>query len=218
MKDLVLKAQKRTSEENSRDLRATRIVPAVVYGKTQEAISLKIDASDLLRMYRTAWESHIILLDVEGEKEKIEVLIHDSQKEPVSGEFIHMDFFALTRGEKLTTKISLNFINDSAAVKAGALLNENVKEIEVSCLPRDLVDSFEVDLSQLKEIEDVIRLSDLGIDTEKFDVHNLHDEDAIVVAGKPAKIEDLDAPIETPDLPEGAEEKTDDAAEETKEA
>ncbi|MCD5380689.1 50S ribosomal protein L25 [Candidatus Gracilibacteria bacterium] len=219
MKDLVLKAQKRTSEENSRDLRASRIVPAVVYGKTQESLSLKIDASDLLRMYRTAGESHIILLDVEGEKEKIEVLIHDSQKEPVSGEFIHMDFFALTRGEKLTTKISLNFINDSAAVKAGALLNENVKEIEVSCLPRDLVDSFEVDLSQLKEIEDVIRLSDLGIDTEKFDVHNLHDEDAIVVAGKPAKIEDLDAPIETPDLPEGAEEKTDDAAaEETKEA
>jgi len=117
MKDLVLKAQKRTSEENSRDLRASRIIPAVVYGKTQESLSLKIDASDLLRMYRTAWESHIILLDVEGEKEKIEVLIHDFQKEPVSGEFIHMDFFALTRGEKLTTKIALNFINNSAAVK-----------------------------------------------------------------------------------------------------
>lgn len=207
MKDLVLKAQKRTSEENSRDLRANRVIPAVVYGKKQEPISLKIDASDLLRMYRTAWESHIILLEVEGEKEKIEVLIHDFQKEPVSGEFIHMDFYALTRGEKLTTKISLNFINDSAAVQAGALLNENVKEIEVSCLPSDLVDAFDVDLSQLKEMDDVVRLSDLNIDATKYDVHNLHAEDAIVVASKPAKAEDLDAPIETPDLPEGAEEK-----------
>ncbi len=207
MKDLVLKAQKRTSEENSRDLRADRIVPAVVYGKTQEAISLKIDASDLLRMYRTAGESHIILLDIEWEKEKIEVLVHQHQSEPVSGEFMHMDFYALTRGEKLTTKIALNFIGDSAAVKAGALLNENVKEIEVSCFPRDLVDWFDVDLSALKEMDDVIRLSDLGIDSEKYDIHNLHADDAIVVASKPAKEEDLDAPIETPDLPEGAEEK-----------
>lgn len=219
MKDLVLKADKRTPDENSRDLRANRIVPAVVYGKTQDSLSIKIDASDLLRMYRTAGESHIILLDVKGEKEKIEVLIHQSQREPVSGEFIHMDFYALTRGEKLTTKISLNFIGNSSAVKAGALLNENVREIEVSCMPRDLVDGFDVDLSALKEMDDVIRLSDLGIDTEKYDIHNLHSDDAIVVASKPAKEEDLDAPIETPDLPEGAEEKDtgEDDAEEKKE-
>ena len=58
-----------------------------------------------------------------------------------------------------------------------------------------------------KEMDDVVRLSDLNIDATKYDVHNLHAEDAIVVASKPAKAEDLDAPIETPDLPEGAEEK-----------
>jgi len=202
MKDLVLKADKRTSEENSRDLRANRIVPAVVYGKTQKALSIKIDASDLLRMYRIAGESHIIVLDIKGEKEKIEVLVHQYQREPVSGEFIHMDFYALTRGEKLTTKISLNFIGNSAAVKAGALLNENVKEIEVSCMPRDLVDGFDVDLSALKEMDDVIRLSDLNIDSEKYDIHNLHADDAIAVASKPAKEEDLDAPIENVELPE----------------
>ena len=207
MKDLVLKAQKRTADENIRDLRAKRIVPAVVYGNKQEAISVKIGASDLLRMYRTAGESHIILLDIEGVKEPIEVLVHQFQKEPVSGEFMHMDFYALTRGEKLTTKISLNFIGDSAAVKEGALLNENVKELEVTCFPKDLVDGFDVDLTALKEFDDVIRLSDLGIDSEKYMIHSLHDEDAIVVASKPAKAEDLDAPIETPDLPEGAEEK-----------
>ncbi len=209
MKDLVLKAEKRSADERTKELRANRVVPAIVYGKTQKPISLKIAASDLLRMYRTAGESHIILLDIKGIKEKIEVLVHDHQKEPVSGEFMHMDFYALTRGEKVTTKIQLNFIGNSPAVKEGALLNENVKEIEVSCMPRDLVDSFEVDLSALKEMEDVIRLADLNIDTKKYDVHNLHEDDAIVVAAKPAKVEDLDAPIETPDLPEGAEEKTD---------
>lgn len=210
MKDLILQAHKRSSEEKTKELRVKRIVPAVVYGKKQTPISLKIDASDLLRMYRVAWESHIILLDIEGEKEKLEVLIHDFQKEPVSWEFIHMDFFALTRWEKLTTKIQLLFTWESEAVKLGALLNENVKELEVSCLPSDLVDNFTVNLSSLVQFDDVIRLSDLNIDETKYDIHHLHSNDTIAVASKPAKAEDLDLPIETPDLPEGAAEKTTD--------
>lgn len=193
MAKLVLEVQKREKSEKVRFLRADRIVPANVYGKTQEATSLKIDASDLLRAYRTAGWSNIVTLQLDGEE--IEVLFNEIQKEPVSGEIIHADFYALTRGEKLTAKISLNFIGSSAAVKEGALLNENVKELEVTCLPKDLVDGFDVDLAALVNFDDVIRLWDLALDADKYEVHHLHDEDAIVVASKPAVAEDLDAPI-----------------------
>ena len=185
MAKLLLNAEKRNTADKTKVLRANRIVPGVVYGKTQESISIQFDASDLLRMHRKAGESQIINLKVKGIKEEIEVLFHATQSEPVSGEFIHVDFYALTRGEKLTTKISLNFIGDSEAIKEGCVLSENVKELEVSCLPKDLVESFDVDLSILKEAEDVIRLSDLGIDTEKYDIAHLHAEDAIAVANKP---------------------------------
>ncbi len=209
MAKLVLNAEKRNTAEKTKVLRANRVIPGVVYGRTQESISIQMDASDLLRMYRTAGESSIINLKIKGIKEEIEVLFHDNQFEPVSGEFMHVDFYALTRWEKLTTKIHLNFIGDSEAVKEGAILSENVKEIEVSCLPKDLVSAFDVDLSLLKKEEDVIRLSDLNIDTSIFDIHNLHAEDAIAVANK-AKVEVISDEAPENNIPEeeGKEEKT----------
>jgi len=204
MAKLVLNAEKRDTAHKTKVLRADRIIPGVVYGKTQESIAIQMDASDLLRMYRTAGDSSIINLKVKGIKEEIEVLFHDKQFEPVSGEFMHVDFYALTRWEKLTTKIHLNFVGTSEAIKEGAILSENVKEIEVSCLPKDLINEFDVDLSLLKKEEDVIRLSDLGIDTAKFDIHHLHADDAIAVANK-AKVEVISDEAPEDNLPEEEE-------------
>jgi len=213
MAKLVLNAEKRNTADKTKVLRANRIVPGVVYGKTQESIAIQFDASELLRMHRNAGESSIINLKIKGIKEEIEVLFHATQYEPVSGEFIHVDFYALTRGEKLTTKISLNFIGDSAAIKEGCILSENVKELEVSVLPKDLVESFDVDVTLLKEAGDVIKLSDLGIDTSKFDVHHLHADDAIAVANKP-KTEVISDEAPEDNLPE--EENKEEKTEETK--
>lgn len=213
MAKLVLNAEKRNTADKTKVLRANRIIPGVVYGKTQESIAIQMDASDLLRIFRKAGESSIINLKIKGIKEEIEVLFHDSQFEPVSGEFMHVDFYALTRWEKLTTKIHLNFIGNSEAIKEGAILSENVKEIEVSCLPKDLVSSFDVDLSLLKKEEDVIRLSDLGIDTTKFEVLHLHSEDAIAVANK-AKVEVISNEAPEDNIPE--EESKEEKTEETK--
>lgn len=184
MAKLVLNAEKRDLNKKNKELRANRIVPAVVYGKSLESLPIQIDASDLLRMHREAGESQIINLKVKGIKEEIEVLFHETQSDPVLGDFIHVDFYALTRGEKLNTKIQLNFIGNSEAIKEGCILSENIKELDISCLPKDLVESFDVDLSLLKEAGDVIKLSDLGIDTNKFEIHHLHADDAIAVANK----------------------------------
>jgi len=97
MAKLVLNAEKRNTADKTKVLRANRIIPGVVYGKTQESIAIQMDASDLLRIFRKAGESSIINLKIKGIKEEIEVLFHDSQFEPVSGEFMHVDFYALTR-------------------------------------------------------------------------------------------------------------------------
>ena len=201
MAKILLNAEKRKAEEKTKTLRANRIIPAVVYGKNQEAISLKLDASELLRVHREAGESQIINLKIKGIKEEIEVLFHETQFEPITGDFIHVDFYALTRWEKLNTKIQLNFVGNSEALKEGCILSENVKELEISCLPKDLVESFDVDLSLLKKAEDVIKLSDLGIDTEKYEIHHLHDNDAIAVANKP-KTETISDEAPESNLPE----------------
>jgi len=187
MEKIILAADIRNAEENNRDIKLNKQVPAVVYGKNQEPISIKVDNSDFLRTFRKAGESNIINLKV-GKKD-IEVLVHDFQKEPVTGDFIHVDFYALTRGEVLTTKVTLNFIGDSEAVKLGGILEELNKEIEVKCLPKDLVDHFDVDLSVLKEFGDNIKVSDLNLG-DKFEILTPADEVLVLVA-KP-KVEKTD--------------------------
>ena len=184
MENLNLNAEIRTTEEKLSELRTSKLVPAVVYGKHQEPILIKMDNSDFLRIFRKSGESHIINLKVDWKE--IEVLVHEVQKEPISGDFLHIDFYAVTKWEKVHTKIHLKFIWVSQAVKEWAILEEHIKEVEVKVLPKNLVDFFEVDLSDLKEMWDSIRLSELKIDTSKFDV--ITPDDIVVSASKPAKI------------------------------
>lgn len=196
MENLILNTQIRTAEEKLSEVRTSSMVPAVVYGKHQEPILLKMDNSDFLRTFRKSGQSHIINLKIG--KTEIEVLVHQIQKEPISWDFLHVDFYAITRGEKLTTNIAFNFIWTSQAVKEWGILEEHMKDVEVKVLPKNLVDSFDVDISSLKEIGDSIKLSDLNIDTSIFDILTV---DGVVVSTSKPKVEIIpdDAPeaIET---------------------
>ena len=95
MEKIVLKSQRRDASEEARAVRAAKEVPAVVYGHKQEAISIKMGSSDVLRAYRVAKENHIVSLELDGKK--IDVLFHEVQKAPVSGAIIHVDFYAITK-------------------------------------------------------------------------------------------------------------------------
>ena len=103
-----ISAEIRGKDEKLSEIRTGKRVPAVVYGKTQEPISLTVDASDFLRLFRKAGESNIIALSVG--KKKMDVLIHSTQKQPVTGAFTHVDFYAVTQGEAVHTHIHLNFV------------------------------------------------------------------------------------------------------------
>lgn len=178
MTKFTISADVRAVEEKTSHIRKEKKVPGIVYGKSQEPISLVLDGSEFLKLYRKAWESNII--DLKVGKQELEVLVHQTQKHPVTGIFTHVDFYAITRGEALQTKIHFNFIGDAPAVKEGAIIEESMKEIEVKCLPRNLVDHFDVDLSLLKEAGDAIRVSDLGLDSEKYEI--IWSEDDLIAA------------------------------------
>jgi len=205
MTSFSIEAQIRAKDENCKHLRKARKLPAVVYGKNQEPISLTLDASEFLKLFRKTGESSIINIKI-GKKD-IEVLVHQFQKEPVSGEFIHVDFYALTRGEKLKTMVSLNFIGNSEAVKEGAILEELHKEIEIQVLPKDLVHSIDVDLSVLKEFDSHIKVSDIKVpDTIEI---LTSPEEVVVMAAKPKKVEVISDEAPESNLPaeEGEEEE-----------
>lgn len=185
MEKIVLKSLKREAGECVKTLRASKIVPAVVYGHKQESTCIKLNNSDLIRAYRVAWQNHIVELDVDGKK--MDVLFHEVQKAPVSWDFLHIDFYAITKGEKVHTHIPLVFVwTSKAKSEEWAIIEELTKQLEVKCLPTDLVDSFEVDLSKLEKTGDNIKVSDLNI-SSKFEVLSSADE-VIAIAAK-AKVE-----------------------------
>ena len=199
---------KRELSEKNSQIRQNKMIPAVIYWKTTKPLNIKMAYSEFLKTFRISGESQIITLIIE--KKEYEVLVHDIQKEPVSWDYLHIDFYAITRWEKVHTKISLNFVWDAPAAKEWAIIDEHVKEIDVKVLPRNLVESFEVDLSKLVKIWDSIKLADLNIDESKFDI--LSSIDIIVSASEPAKIV-IEEPIveatteETEETEEKSEEK-----------
>ena len=212
MTSFAISADIRDVNQKTSELRADRKVPGVVYGKTQEPISIVVDASDFLRLHRGAGESNIVTLSVG--KLELEVLIYQTQKHPVSGEFTHVDFYAITRGEKLTANVHFNFTWEAPALKDGCVIQEIIKEIEVKCLPRDLKDHFDVDVSVLKQEGDSIRFEDLGIDTEKYEV-SLNADDAIVTCSAPkVEVETEDDDLEGQETEQWETPKEDESTEE----
>lgn len=197
MEKIVLKSQKRDASEEARAIRAGKEVPAVVYGHKQETISIKMGSSDVLRAYRVAGENHIVSLEVDGKK--MDVLFHEVQKAPVSGAIIHVDFYAITKWEKVHTHIPLTFVWISKAkTDEGAIIEEVLKQVEVKCLPNDLVDAFEVNLSLLEKTGDNIKVSDINI-SDKYEVLTAQDE-VVAVAAK-AKVEVIDTSAPQAELP-----------------
>lgn len=91
MEKLVLKSERRESSEDLSSLRASKIIPAVVYGKTHEATSLKVDNSELLRVFRTVGTTEVFNLELDGKD--VEVKIKEAQRHPVTGDFLHIDFY-----------------------------------------------------------------------------------------------------------------------------
>ncbi len=140
------------------------MIPAVIYGHGIEAKSLWISNVDFLKMIKKSGESTIIELNIDKDKNPHNVIIHETQKDPVSGNFIHADFFKIKMDEAIEVEVELEYIGESPAVKElGGVLVKNIDEVTVKCLPAYLPSKIEVDISSLKTFEDHICIKDLKI-------------------------------------------------------
>lgn len=157
-------AAKTRKEKSADTVRAEEDIPAVVYGPDIESTSISLDALDFRELYRQAGVSNLIDLEVEEKDDPLVVLIQDMQYDPVKDSVMHADFRQIPMGEEIEAAIRLEYVGVSPAVKAqGGVLLKELEELEVSCLPKDLVDHIEVDISQLEEIDDTIFVRDLNL-------------------------------------------------------
>jgi len=101
-------------------------------------------------------------IDIDGQV--IPAILQDIQFHPVSDSIIHVDFYRVDMSKKITTEIPLSFINESLAIKElGGTLIKNIDSLEITCLPSDLVDHIDVNLGQLQNFGDLIRIEDVKL-------------------------------------------------------
>jgi large subunit ribosomal protein L25 len=172
----------------NRRLRVAGKIPAVLYGHKSQNMALEVDPKEIFKILQSdTGENTIFLLAVPG-KEKINVLIKEYQLEPVSHRLLHADFYEVAMDEVLEVDVPLEVIGEAYGVKTeGGLLDIVHRELRVECLPGDIPENIEVDVTELK-IGDHIRVKDLKV-SEKIKI--LDDPETVVVAVEHPRAEEL---------------------------
>jgi len=191
MARLKLTAQKREiTGKKVKKLRKQGIIPANVFGKNIKSTAVSLKSDEFLKIYQQTGETEIVDLQIEGEKETRPILIQNLQKNPVTGEPLHVDLRQIILTEKLTAKIPVEIVGESPAVqqKIGILI-QPISEIEIEALPTDLPDKFTVDVSTLANVEDEIKIKDLQIPRNKIEIKM--DEELVVAKINPLAAEEV---------------------------
>jgi large subunit ribosomal protein L25 len=143
-------------------LRRTGLVPAVLYGKDQEPISLQVPVKEFSKTLKEAGESTLVYVNVDGQS--YPTIIHDVARHPHSNEVIHADFYKVNLKEKIKTMVPVVFTGEAPAVKdLKGIFVRNVNEIEVEALPTDLPHEISIDISGLAAFGDQIVLKDINL-------------------------------------------------------
>lgn len=138
------------------------LIPAVVYGPKQEALSISLPLADFKRILRSGGESSVIELSGIGSG-SMQVLIHEVDVDPVTSTPRHADLLALVKGAKVEVSVPLMFVGESDAVKAGARLVKVMHELPIEAASADLPHEIEVDISVLATDGDQIHVKDLKL-------------------------------------------------------
>jgi large subunit ribosomal protein L25 len=192
MEKVVLKAQPReVIGKQVRALRRAGQLPAVIYGTKITPIPISLDYHETSLLLPKISSSQLLVVEVNGEQ--YSTLVRERQRDPVTGNMLHVDFQSVSLTEKLRVNVGLQFKGEAPAVKIyDGILSTSLEELEVECLPGNLVNYLEVDLSTLKHIGDAIYVRDIPL-PPKVEVLNDLDEMVVVITAPTIAVE---APME----------------------
>jgi len=175
-------------------IRGQGALPAILYGPKIKSLPLEVDLEEFENIYKAAGESSLIKLQIKDKKLKTKeflILIHDVQRDPLTGKLIHADFFQPSLKEEVEVTVPLVFEGLSKTVKdLGGTLIKNISEVEVKALPQNLPKEIKVNIESLKTFEDEILIKDLLV-PEGIEVLKKPDE-VIVKVSPPEKVEEVE--------------------------
>jgi len=176
-RDLTLKAKA---------IRKEGFVLAMVYGRHIEPISIQIAHAEVVKFLKNNSIGSKVLLVIEGEEHL--AIFKDSQRDPISNKMIHIDFQALTLGEKIKVTVPIIFKNKDL-LGSDKVFQEQMSEIEISALPKFLVDHVEIDVSKY-DLGDSFMVSDLEISNDKNIEVLSHKESQVFIISHAAKFKE----------------------------
>jgi large subunit ribosomal protein L25 len=204
MADVVVSASRRpeSGKNANRRLRSAGQIPGILYGARNEAVPVTVSPKEIGTILRSATgENTLFDLDLEGSRRK--VLIKDFQLEPIKGHLLHADFYEVALDKKLEVSVHVELHGVPVGVKVqGGILDFVTRELDIECLPTDIPEKIEVDVSGL-ELGKHLRVSDLQL-PEKVTI--LTDPDVVIAHVVVPRAEEAPVAAEVAATPEaGAE-------------
>jgi large subunit ribosomal protein L25 len=204
LEQLELKTKIRKSVGNgpARALRREGKIPAVLYGPKTEPILLSVDIKDIEQILKqgTVGQALLSLVIQNGEKVTKAAMIKELQRHPVSGKYLHIDFYEIDMQRKINTTVPVVVKGQSKGVEVGGIMQIVRRELEVFCLPSAIPEAFEVDITEL-DIGDSVHVQEIQLPDG---VELPEDVDFTVITILAPKVEE--EVVEEEELEEGEEE------------
>jgi large subunit ribosomal protein L25 len=174
-RELKATIRKESGKEPAKRMRRKGLVPAVLYGPGTEPISLSVNASDLRAVRRGTEDNLFIKLIIDDSGKQIEKnsFIKEIQIEPLTNDYFHADFYAVSMDHKLTFDVPIHFVGQPVGIEKGGELQQLRREVKVSCFPSALPEFIPVDVTGL-DVGDSILIRDLSLPKS---IHSVDAED-----------------------------------------
>jgi large subunit ribosomal protein L25 len=209
MEGLTIEATKREIlGKKTRFLRRQGVTPAHLLGHGLESLVLQCDTAKLQRLIARAGMTRLIDLGIEGDKKSRSVFIKEIQRDAVSGELLHVDFYQVKKTEKIRVDVPIILVGEAPAMKGkGYTLTQTLTSLSIECLPDKLPPQIEVDLSPLVEVGQAIYVRDIALSPD-ITLHNEPDQMVVKVSeAYVEKVEEVVAPVEAEAAAEAAPEE-----------
>ncbi len=187
MDKVVLKAEKReVIGKQVKALRRSGKLPAVIYGRHTEPMIVSLDSHTASLVLGKLTSSSLVTIEVDGTE--YPSLVREKQRDYIKNRLLHVDFLAVSLNEAIRANVVVNFVGVSGAVKDyNAVLVTNLQSLEIECLPTDLPERIDVDITALVRPGDGIRVRDVKV---ADNVRVLNDPDTMVAVATFAKVEE----------------------------
>jgi large subunit ribosomal protein L25 len=168
MPEMKLTATKReVLGKKTQQLRRQGMTPAHLFGHGLESQSLQCTTTDLLKILAQAGTTRLLSLKVEGDKEPKRVFVREIQRDVLSRQLLHVDFYQVNKDEKMQLGIPIVLVGDAPAMRGkGRMVSRGITELRIECLPEKVPPQIEVDISILTELEQGIYVKDIILDKD----------------------------------------------------